>query len=239
MNEKIVPDIWTKESYKEFIDKFVLLSDIKYLEFNKKITFTKYEMIGIRVPTIREIAKDIKKTDIYSFLELCERKYFEEILLEGIVISFIREYQTFLKYLRKFLPYIDNWAICDLCISSMKIIEKNQDEFESFVKELLNSREEYYVRVGVVALMNYYLIESKLDKVFSYIDNIKRDEYYIEMAIAWLLSISFIKYPTATEKYLSNNNLSDDILNKTIQKIRDSKQVDLMIKDEVLKYKRK
>lgn len=237
--DNLIPKKWDLNSYKKFISNLLLFRDEKYLAFNKKITFTKYKMIGIRVPILRKIAKMLAKSDFRKYLDVAGHEYFEEILLEGIVLSYIKEYDEFLERFNLFLPFIDNWAVCDMTISSLKIIRKNKELFEKEIIRLLRSKYEYDVRVGIVILMDYYLTGDKLGDVFNYLDSIKRNEYYIEMAMAWLISVCYIKYPIETEKYFSCNLLSDSVINKAIQKIRDSKRVKLSDKDKLLQYKRK
>lgn len=238
LNKINIPKEFNEKSYDDFINDLVVLGEQNYLEFNKKITFSKYEMLGIRVPVLREVAKTIAKGNIFSYLNCCKRKYFEEILLEGFVISYIKDYENFLKYFFEFLPYVDNWAVCDMCISSFKVIGKNKHLFKRKIDFLLHSKEEFYVRVGIVILIDYYVEKDNLSMIFNILDSITRTEYYIEMAMAWLLSICFIKYPAVTEKYLGNNKLNSSVINKTIQKIRDSKRVDKEVKDKLACYKK-
>lgn len=233
-----IPNEFNNENYEKFINDMMLFCDQDYLKFNKKLTFSKYDMIGIRVPILRSVAKEIAKGDTCSYLACCKRKYFEEILLEGFVIGTIKDYEAFLGYFYEFLPYVDNWAVCDMCISSFKAIGKNKELFKSEVFGLINSKGEFYVRVGIVILMDYYIDEDNLPMIFNILDSITRTEYYIEMAMAWLLSVCFIKYPDITEKYLGNNKLNDSVINKTIQKIRDSKRVDKEVKDKLVCYKK-
>ena len=126
MNELAVPTLWTPETYNSFITKLETLKDDKYLEFSKKLTITKYRMIGIRVPVLRFLTKEIKKTNYEEFLKLIKHNTFEEIFIEGIIISYIKDYSQFLTHFKNYLNYIDNWAICDMVLSSMKIIGKNK-----------------------------------------------------------------------------------------------------------------
>lgn len=238
LNEINIPSSFNKEVYEKFINSLMGLCDQEYLKFNKKITFTKYKMIGVRVPVLREIAKKIAKGDFLSYLDCSDRRYFEEILLEGFVIGFIKDYEIFLKYFMKFLPYVDNWAVCDMCISSFKIIGKRAELFKNEIFTLVSSKNQFYVRVGIISLMDYYISEDNLSMIFNTLDNIKIDGYYIEMAMAWLISVCFIKYPISTEEYLKNNKLSDSVINKGIQKIRDSRRVTKRDKDRLLCYKR-
>lgn len=218
--------IWNKSNYKNFITYLYQEKDSdKFRDFSKKLIFTKYEMIGIKVPILRSIAKEISKTDIYSFLEIVRSNTYEEIMLEGLVISYIKDYNIFKKYFNKFIKKIDNWSICDVCISSMKIVKKYKDEFLIDIKKYLKSDDEFIVRVGVILLLDFYIEDKYIDEIFKLIDSINKEEYYINMAIAWLISVCFIKQKEKTLKYLENNNLSIFTHNKAIQKIRESKRV--------------
>ena len=238
MFDLTLPNIWTKKAYQEFSEKLKSYQDKTYLEFNKKIVFTNYDMFGIRIPVLREISKKIKKTDLKSYLDSSVPKNYEEIFLRGIVISYLKDYNEFIRYFKDYLQYIDNWAICDMVLSSCKIIGKNKDLFEVFIKELLKSPKEYEIRVGVVALMDYYIEKDKLPTLFSYLNNITHDAYYVHMAIAWMISIMYIKFPKETEEFLKSNYLKNETHNKAIQKIRESTRVSKEAKDYLLKYKR-
>lgn len=213
--------------------------DLKYKEFNSKIISTKYPMIGVKTPILKNIAKEISKKDYKTFLQNKNTDYYETVLIEGFVISNIKDIKEALIYFDKFIKKIDNWAICDMTVSSMKIVKKNKDIFKDKIKEYLNSKEEFTVRVGIILLLDYYLEEEYLDEVFSLIDNIKREEYYINMAIAWLISIALIKYKDKTLKYLKVCNLDDFTYNKALQKARESKRISKEDKKYYQKLKRK
>ena len=231
--------IWNKSNYKNFITYLYQKKDSdKFIDFSKKLIFTKYEMIGIKVPVLRSIAKQISKTDIYSFLEIVRSNTYEEIMLEGLVISYIKDYNIFKKYFNKFIKKIDNWSICDVCISSMKIVKKYKDEFLIDIKKYLKSDDEFIVRVGVILLLDFYIEDKYIDEIFKLIDSINKEEYYINMAIAWLISVCFIKQKEKTLKYLENNNLSIFTHNKAIQKIRESKRVTKEEKNIATKLKK-
>lgn len=238
MNEVIIPKTWSEDTYLKFQKSLYTVKDEKYYQFNKKIVFTNYEMIGIRVPLLRKIAKKIEKTRYDDFLKTASLNTYEEIFIYGVVISYIKDYNTFLNYFKKFIKYIDNWAICDMALSSFKIIKKNKDEFEEIIQDLLKSKREYYVRVGIVSLLYYYIEKEQLKKLYNYLDSIKHEGYYVHMAIAWAISIIYIKFPAETKMYLKNNKLSTKTLNKAIQKIRESTRVDNVTKQNLLLYKK-
>lgn len=234
----IIPNIWTKETYKEFITDLTKLSDSNYLNFNKKLVFTKYKMLGIRVPLIRKLAKKISKTNIKSYLNSSSFSTYEEILLYGILISYLDSLDDFNYYLEKFLPMIDNWAICDMTVCGFKIISKSQKYFFKKIRKYLNSNEEFIVRVGLIMLMNFYLTDEYIDEIFNLIDNINSDKYYVNMAIAWLISELYIKHKEKTVKYLKNNKLDKFTHNKAISKIKDSYRVTKEEKDNLTALKK-
>lgn len=230
--DRVIFSEWDKNKYNNFIQELIRNSDDNFLEFNKKLIFTKYSMIGIRTPMLRDIAKKISKGDIISYLDSCDFIYYEEILLFGFILSYIKDLDCFIKYFYKFIDCIDNWAVCDMCVASMKIIKKDKEFFLTHIKSLINSKEEYYVRVGIVILLDYYLDDMYIDQVFELIDSINREEYYINMAIAWCISICFIKYRDKTLSYLNRCKLNKFTFNKTLQKIRESKRVS--VEDKIL-----
>lgn len=224
--------------YNEVIEELLSLKDNKYLSFSKKLIFTNYEMIGIRTPYLRKLATRISKDNPYNYLDNLKRKYHEEILLEGFIIGKLENYNEFLHYFNNFIIYIDNWAICDMSISSMKIISKNKKLVLEEVKKYLSSDNEFIVRIAVIILMNYYLTDEYIDTVIELISKVDLDKYYVNMSISWLLSITYIKYQEKTYNLLKQDIFSKTIVNMTIQKIRDSKRVSDSDKEKITKLKR-
>ena len=216
---------WDNNKYTEYISYMKSISDSEYLKFNKKLVFTDYKMMGVKTSLLRTLAKDISKGDIISFLNISNHEYYEEILVFGFVIGYIKDLDIFMKYFNKFIRYIDNWAVCDMCISSMKIVKKNKDYFFKLINKYVIDSNPYVVRVGTILLLDYYIDDEYIDKIFYIIDNINREEYYINMSIAWLVSICFIKYRNKTLEYLKNCKLNKFTYNKALQKSRESLRV--------------
>ena len=227
---------WNKKSYKEFVKYLIGLKDDKYKEFHSKLTDTNYEIIGIRVPIMRRIAKEISKTDIEKFLSLVEDTYYEEIFIEGIVLSNSDE-KILDKYLVSFIKKIDNWAICDSFCTSLKIVNKKLGKYWMYFTGLIDNNQEFQTRVIIVIMMNYYLYDNYIDRVLYIISNIKSDKYYINMAISWLLSVAVINYQDKVINLLDSKVLSKFIQNKTISKIQDSYRINEEIKDLVKIYR--
>ena len=139
--ENLTTKTWNKECYKEFINYLISLKDEKYKEFHSSLVLnSKYEMIGIRVPIMREVAKNIAKSNIEEFLKYSQNKYYEEIMIQGLVISHIKDEKTFYNYFKKYIIKIDNWALCDSFCSSIKIVRKHEEKyFKEAIKLSLNN----------------------------------------------------------------------------------------------------
>ncbi|MBR6392178.1 MAG: DNA alkylation repair protein [Eubacterium sp.] len=196
--------------------------DLKYRDFHKSLVPTVNEemLIGVRLPEIRKIAKAAYRENAENRLE-----YYEEIMVYGLTLSLKKcTAQEHMEDLKRFVPLIDNWAVCDTCVSSFKFTNKYKKEMYGFVKSYIG-KGEYETRFAVVMLMCYYLDDEYIDGVLEILKGIKSDNYYINMAVAWALSVAFVKYREKTLSLLEENSLSKDVQNKTIRKIRESYRV--------------
>ncbi len=223
---------WTKIKYEQYQKYLLSLKEPKYQQFQQKIIKTKYEIIGIPVPIQRKIAQKIMTNSPLSFLKVCQNHYYEEINIKGFIIASLANED----YITDFLKEIDNWAICDSFCNSLKIKDKKQ--YLKTIKQYLKSSNEFTVRAGLVILLNFYVEEEYIKDIFKIVDKITRKEYYIQMAIAWLIAECFIKYPHLTWSYIINNNLDKFTQNKTISKIRDSYRVSRTIKERLTQYRK-
>ena len=205
---------------KNITEKIFELSDEKYKKFHSSLCPGTENIIGVRIPNLRILAKEISKGDFRKFLKENENKYYEETMLEGFVIGYAKmELNEKLEYISKFVPKIDNWAICDCTCSTFKFINKNKQEIWKFIQKYLKSNKEFEVRFGVIIMLDYFLTEDYFDDVIKKLDKIKQSDYYVKMAIAWTLQVAYVKNKEKTIKYLKNNNLDDFTYNKAIQKI--------------------
>lgn len=229
---------WNENSYKNFVKYLISLKDEKYKEFHSSLILnSKYEMIGIRVPTMRYIAKDVAKGDIKEFLKCAKDNYYEEIMIQGLVISHIKDEAIFYDYFKKHIRKIDNWALCDSFCSSLKIVEKYEDKyFKESIKLALKS-EEFISRVGLIIILNHFINEKYLSDIFDTLNRIKSDLFYINMAEAWLICELYTKFPKETEEFLKENNLNKFTQNKAISKIHDSYRVTKEEKELLNKYR--
>lgn len=232
-------DKWDEEGYKEFLNYLMNLQDKKYKEFHSSLVLnSKYEIIGIRVPVMREIAKNIAKTDIEEFLKYAQDKYYEEVMIQGLVISHIKDESLFNKCFKDFIKKIDNWALCDTFCSSIKIVRKYEEKYFKEAIELSLNKKEFNSRVGLVLILDHFVKQDKLETIFDTLNKIESDKFYINMAEAWLLCDMYIKFPKETYKFLMNNNLNKFTQNKAISKIHDSYRVSKEDKEKLNKYRR-
>lgn len=228
--------VWCKDTYKEFVEFLKSQQDLKYKEFHSGLINTHFCIIGVRVPILRTIAKEILKTDIKKFFEVVGNEYYEEVFIEGIVLANSSE-EIIDKYLMNFIKRVDNWAICDSFCSSLKIVNKKQGKYWIYFTGLIDSNKEFQTRVSLIVLMNYYLNDNYIDRVLKIVSSIKSDYYYINMAISWLLSVAIIDYKDKVIELLESRSLCKFVQNKTISKIQDSYRIDKDLKDFVKQYR--
>ena len=223
------------ENLREYLYEAV---DEKYREFHSSLCPNVNDILGVRIPKLREIAKTIAKDNPIEFLEKYVCEFYEEKMIYGLVIGYMKsDLETRIKYLNKFVPMIDNWAVCDCACSTYKFTQKNMEEMFEYIKKYVFSNKEFEVRFACIMLMDYFLIDEYIDEVFQIFNNIKLDKYYVEMAIAWAISEAFIKIDKKTREFLANNTLSVNTFNKALQKIIESNRVDDKTKDEMRKMK--
>lgn len=207
--------------------------DLKYKDFTKKLipTVPEDKIIGVRIPVLRKIAKTLQNNNFGW-------DYFEEIMLHGFIIGY-GDY-TFLErldLLDEFVPHIDNWSVCDSVSSTLKFIGNNKQDFLEYLKNFMYSNKEYDVRFSVVVLMNYYFDDEYIDYCIDYLKNIKSEYYYVNMAVAWALSVAFVKYENKIMPLIENYELKVEVHNMTISKINDSLRVDKRTKKFLNNYK--
>ena len=220
--------------------KLFELSDEKYKNFHSGLCPNTDNIIGVRMPKLREISKEIAKKDWRQFLENTKEDYYEETLVKGLVISYAKyDANERLKYIESFVPKIDNWAICDSFCNSLKFTKKNMNLVWNFLKPYLDSNREFEIRFAVVMILSYYITEDYIDDVLEILNKINHEGYYVKMAVAWAISVCFVKFEDKTMKFLKNNNLDDFTYNKSLQKICESLRVDRNTKNVIRSMKRK
>ena len=217
------------------------LADEKYREFHKGLCPGTENILGIRVPVLRDYAKKLaKEYEIKELLKNIDNEYYEEIMLQGMLIGLEKDndMQDILKDIEEFVPKIDNWAVCDVFCAGLKITKKHKKEMWDFLQAYVTSGKEFEIRFGVVMILDYYITEEYLKKDFSIFDHIKSNQYYVQMAVAWAISICLIKFYDKTIEYLKNAKIDKFTYNKALQKAIESYRISDEQKAELRKMKK-
>ena len=210
---------------------------IKQKEFSYSLIPNALPMLGVKIPELRKIGKDICNDDYISFLNVVPET-FEMEWLKGFVIGNAKmDLIDKFKYLDEFIPTIKDWAVCDGLVSCLKWSKKYPKDMFNYILKYKNSRNEFEVRFVSVMLMSYYLNDEYVDKLFNIIDELYLNDYYAKMGVAWFLATALAKYPDITIKYLSENKLDNWTINKAISKSRESYRIPKDIKDYILRFK--
>ena len=221
-------------------EKLFEYQDLGYREFNSKLipNIDKETMIGVRIPDIRKIEKSLSIEEKEEFLLKLPHKYFEENMLHGIIISNMKEYDNIIINLEKFLPYVDNWAVCDSI--SPKIFKKNREKAIVNVLSWIKSNHTYVCRFGIGMIMQLYLEDEYFKK--SYLDiiaEIKTEDYYINMMRAWTFQVALVKQWKEAIVYIEKGLLDEFTHNKTISKSCDSYKIEKEKKEYLKTLRRK
>ena len=208
------------------IKKYLLSQqDIKYRNFTLSLIPNVEEktFIGVRLPVIKKYAKDLPEKDRLEFLNDLPHQYHEENILHAFILSNMKDYNTFLNYVNEFLPYVTNWSVCDTICN--KNLTKYRPQLIKEIYKWLRSKELDRVRYAVKCLMNYYLGDDFKEEHLLKVREVKLDDYYVEMMIAWYLATGLAKNYESFIKVLEENWFSKSIHNKAIQKAVESFRV--------------
>lgn len=217
----------------EIRQELIKLADDKYRSFHSNLCPGVENILGVRLPLLRKIAKSLsKEEDYYNYLNNGDTKYYEEIMIEGLIIGYLKtDNENRFNYIRNFIPKIDNWAICDSFCNNLKFTKKNINEVWNFILPYTSSENEFDIRFAIVMMLNFYIIEDYIDDVLDTLNKINHDGYYVKMAVAWAVSYAYIDFPQKTLAFLKNNNLDNFTYNKSLQKIIESTRVSKEDKD--------
>lgn len=220
--------------------KFRALAENDYKLFNEKIIPTGYEILGIRMPALKKLAKELSgdpKVEIY--LKDAEYTTYEHILLYGLVLGHLKKpsLDMVFRYLDPLILKFDNWAHVDTIISSLKIFKKYPEEILAHFMPLKTHEEEFTKRVFVIVLMDYFINETYIDIALEHLPEVPQGQYYVDMAIAWAISVGLIKFYDKTFPLLEQKTFSGFVHNKAIQKARESYRIPPELKDRLNKLK--
>lgn len=210
----------------EIQKKLFELQDKEYAEFQSKLTLgiPRDAFIGVRVPEVRKLAKSYSKDpECQEFLKELPHQYYDENMLHGLILSEMKDYDDCIRAVDLFLPYVDNWAVCD--IMSPKVFKKHKEQLLEKIREWAASDLVYTCRFGLEMLMSHFLDE---DYALEYLEipaGVRSEEYYVNMMIAWFFATALAKQWDTTIPYIEGNRLDTWVHNKTIQKARESYRI--------------
>ena len=234
---------WTQSDYLEFVGFLKTQADEKYRNFHSSLVpnAEKSDILGIRMPRLREIGKGISKGNARSFLAVSKPELYEERMVRGIVTGLIKtnDFADFTALVDNFADEVDNWAICDCFCAGLKEVKKYKGEFFGHIQKYLDSKDDWKIRIALVVMLDYYLEDEYIDEVLKRCDSVKSTYYYVSMAKAWLVATAVAKCRDRTMEYLHNNSLNDETFNKAIQKCIESRRIDEQTKTYLRTLKRK
>lgn len=219
-------------------NRLLALEDKEYKEFTAKLipNIDPSTIIGVRIPKIRVLAKQIYlKREYEKFLSSLPHKYHEENILHGCLIEQIKDFSKVIEYLSSFLPFVDNWAVCDTC--TPKIFKKNKKELLTIIKSWIKNGDIYTRRYAIRMLMCFYLDDDFDPNHLNIVVSIKSDEYYLKMMVAWYFATALAKQWAYTITVFENRLLEPWTHNKAIQKAVESYRVTNDNKDYLRRLK--
>lgn len=220
------------------------LAEEDYRKFQQKLLPDCCDLLGVRLPKLRKIAKRIAREDYDRFLTQEPEDYFEEKMLKGMVIGYLNpdkeDLYTVIKAVDSFIPKIDNWSVCDSFCSGLKYARDYPELFWGYILQKLGADEAYTLRFCIVMLLFYFIDRAHIDQTLVLLDSVNHEDYYVKMAVAWALSMCYVAFPDKTMKYfLGENALDTFTYNKTLQKIIESRQVSAEEKERIRQMKKR
>lgn len=229
----------TPENIKQVLEEYV---DEKFKDFTSTLIPGSRPILGVRVPILRKIAKEIAKEDWKTYLCEAAEDSYEEVAIKGFVIGYVKvELGVLLPYIAEHIEKIDDWSLCDGFCSNLKKVASHKEEFLEFLLPYAKFDDEFKQRVVAVMLMNYYLTDEYIDLSLNVLDSLKNEKYYCKMAVAWAIVTAWAKQRDKTYVYMQdgNNTLDDWTYNKAIQKMLESYRVNEVDKHMLRGMKRR
>ncbi|MCD7898537.1 MAG: DNA alkylation repair protein [Bacteroides sp.] len=220
--------------------KLHALAESDYKIFNERIISTNYKILGIRMPALKKLAKELSaEPDIENYLKDAEYTTYEHILLYGLILGKLKKpsLETVFCYLDPLILKFDNWAHVDTIISALKLFQKYPEEVLAHFLPLKNHEGEFTKRVFVIILMDYFINEVHIDTALKHLPEVPQGQYYVDMAIAWAISVGLIKFYDKTFPLLEQTAFTKFVHNKAIQKARESYRITPETKDRLNEMK--
>lgn len=230
----------TKESTKMLLrvrKELETIAEADYKKFSASLIPGVENLLGIRIPILRDMAKKLAKEDWKGCMEWEDTLYFEETMLQGLVLGYAKApVAEILAYAKEFIPKINNWSVNDTFCNNFKIAKKEPEKVWDFLMTYKDSQDEYETRVVAVMLMSHFLDDDHIDDVLKVLGELKIAGYYTSMGVAWALATAWAKYPEKTKSYLLQHPIDGETYHKTLRKCLESYRISDEDK-EWIKYK--
>lgn len=222
-------------SPENLVKKLYELQDADYQRFHAKLLPAIDNIIGVRVPLLREIAKDIVKDhSVASEIVKSEINIHELTMIQSFIIATMKcPDDVKVKMVDNFVPKIYSWAICDCFVNSIKDAKKKPELYLPVVRKYIGSPNEYEERFSAVMLLTHYVIEDYIHHTLELLAEIKGDSYYTKMAVAWAYSMCLVKFPEETFEFLKATELDEWTIKKTVQKTKESFRCTSELKEKI------
>lgn len=228
---------WTRRDYKELTDYLKSIADEKYKAFSDSLVPGVGASLGIRIPLLRQTAKEISKGNYAEFLECKKGVYREEIMLEGFVMALVKcDYSQMLEYIKTYADKITSWETCD--VVSFKGMKKFLPQLWNDIEYFIYNDNNWVIRYGFGMLLEFYLTEEYIDDVLKYVNSVNSDFYYVQMMQGWLVATAAAKCRDKTFAFLENNDLNAVTQNMAVRKIRESNRISKEDKELAKQFKK-
>lgn len=202
------------------------MSDEMYREFSSKLIPGCKPLLGVRLPMLRRLAKEIAEGDWRSDLSSAKDEFFEETMLQGMIIGCAKmPLEERFEWMKWFIPKIDNWSVCDSFCAGLKFVKEEREAVWQWINPYLCSKKEFERRFAVVLMLDFFVEPEYIDAVLKRVSSICLDDYYVKMGVAWLLSICYVKFPEDTMPYLLSISKDRETYQKALQKIIESRRI--------------
>ena len=202
------------------------IAEVNYKEFSASLIPGVKNMLGIRIPILRDIAKKLAKEDWKGCMDWEDTLYFEETMLQGLVLGYAKApVEELLEYAKDFIPKINNWSVNDTFCSNFKIAEKEHKKVWEFLMTYRDSKMEFELRVVAVMILFHFLRDEYIDEVLKVLSELEIAGYYTSMAVAWAYATAWAKYPEKTKKYLEVNPIDSQTYYRTLRKCLESYRI--------------
>lgn len=210
----------------ELRSRLMQMAEEDYKKFSASLIPGVKNMLGIRLPLLRKLAKELAGDNWREYLSWTEFQYFEEVMIQGMILGYVKApIEEVLEMAEQFIPRIDNWSVNDSFCTTFRCAKKYPEEVWDFLMRYKESHKEYEVRVTAVMMMAHFLLPEYIDRVLSVLGMLDVREYYASMAVAWAFATAWAKFPEETKRYLTEHPIDRETYRRTLQKGIESRRI--------------